>query len=207
MAGPFSSNYEDLFFCGHAKVEMFVICTPEQSEAMLDELVALERELSASLGLHFKVLDMPTADLGAPAYRKIDFEVREEMTPSKLRRWSLALYPGPLMHVLCATDRAVYLHTMNEARSCLDHAANGTATRAVDRVDHPCSAGMDAGHGAVRRDQLGQQLHRLPGTPARVRQRRRVDLLAVILRCNSYGGRESEPVDAFSIMQYPYCAP
>jgi len=57
-----------------SKVEMFVICTPEQSDAMHDELVALERQLYSELGLHFKMLDMPTADLGAPAYRKIDFE-------------------------------------------------------------------------------------------------------------------------------------
>ncbi len=55
---------------------MFVLCTPEQSEAMLDELVELELALFTELGLHFKVLDMPTGDLGAPAYRKIDFEVR-----------------------------------------------------------------------------------------------------------------------------------
>ena len=54
---------------------MFVLCTPEQSEALLDELVQLELSLFSELGLHFKVLDMPTGDLGAPAYRKIDFEV------------------------------------------------------------------------------------------------------------------------------------
>ena len=54
---------------------MFVLCTPEQSEALLDELVKLELALFSELGLHFKVLDMPTGDLGAPAYRKIDFEV------------------------------------------------------------------------------------------------------------------------------------
>lgn len=57
-----------------SKVEMFVICTPEQSDAMLQELVSLEKQLFSELGLHFKVLDMPTGDLGAPAYRKIDFE-------------------------------------------------------------------------------------------------------------------------------------
>jgi seryl-tRNA synthetase len=54
---------------------MFVLCTPDQSEALLDELVKLELALFSELGLHFKVLDMPTGDLGAPAYRKIDFEV------------------------------------------------------------------------------------------------------------------------------------
>ena len=61
---------------GMVQVEMFVLCTPEQSEALLDELVELELALFGELGLHFKVLDMPTGDLGAPAYRKIDFEVR-----------------------------------------------------------------------------------------------------------------------------------
>lgn len=63
------------------QVEMFVICTPEQSEALLGELVELELSLFTDLGLHFKVLDMPTADLGAPAYRKIDFEVNGRSPP------------------------------------------------------------------------------------------------------------------------------
>lgn len=31
-------------------------------------------ELYSELGLHFKVIDMPTGDLGAPAYRKVDVE-------------------------------------------------------------------------------------------------------------------------------------
>lgn len=37
------------------QVEMFVICTPEQSEDMLQELVSLERQLYSELGIHFKV--------------------------------------------------------------------------------------------------------------------------------------------------------
>lgn len=39
---------------------MFVICTPEQSDAMLQELVSLEKQLFSELGLHFKV--PPVAD-------------------------------------------------------------------------------------------------------------------------------------------------
>ncbi len=54
---------------------MFIVSTPEQSEDLLQELVSIEQEMYAELGLHFKVLDMPTQDLGAPAFRKIDFEV------------------------------------------------------------------------------------------------------------------------------------
>eukprot|EP00210_Caulerpa_lentillifera_P002936 g2803.t1 len=57
-----------------SKVEMFVICKPDQSEELLEELTAIEEELYTSLGLHFKILDMPTGDLGAPAYRKQDIE-------------------------------------------------------------------------------------------------------------------------------------
>ncbi|KAK9843369.1 hypothetical protein WJX74_011088 [Apatococcus lobatus] len=57
-----------------SKVEMFVVSTPEQSEELLQELVSIEQEMYSELGLHFKVLDMPSQDLGAPAYRKIDFE-------------------------------------------------------------------------------------------------------------------------------------
>ena len=35
---------------------MFVICTPEQSEALLQELCDLERDLFSQLGLHFRIL-------------------------------------------------------------------------------------------------------------------------------------------------------
>ncbi|KAH9322212.1 hypothetical protein KI387_016851, partial [Taxus chinensis] len=57
-----------------SKVEMFVICRPEDSEVFLEELISIEEELFSSLGLHFKTLDMPSEDLGAPAYRKYDVE-------------------------------------------------------------------------------------------------------------------------------------
>lgn len=57
-----------------SKVEMFVLATPEQSDAIHQELIDIETELFTDLGLNFKVLDMPTGDLGAPAYRKIDME-------------------------------------------------------------------------------------------------------------------------------------
>lgn len=50
------------------------MCTPAQSEALHAELREIETELFSELGLHFKVLDMPTHDLGAPAYRKFDIE-------------------------------------------------------------------------------------------------------------------------------------
>ena len=39
-----------------SKVEMFVVCTPQQSEIMLAELCGLEEEIFTELGLHFKML-------------------------------------------------------------------------------------------------------------------------------------------------------
>ncbi|GAQ88289.1 serine--tRNA ligase, chloroplast or mitochondrial [Klebsormidium nitens] len=57
-----------------SKVEMFVVATPEQSDALHEELISLEEDMYESLGLHFKTLDMPSEDLGAPAYRKYDVE-------------------------------------------------------------------------------------------------------------------------------------
>lgn len=42
-----------------SKVEMFVVCTPEQSEALLEDLADLEKEMFTELGLHFKILVCP----------------------------------------------------------------------------------------------------------------------------------------------------
>ena len=39
-----------------SKVEMFVVCTPAQSEALLEDLCAIEEEMFQELGLPFKVL-------------------------------------------------------------------------------------------------------------------------------------------------------
>ena len=56
------------------KVEMFAITTPEASEAMHEELVAIEEEIYRDLEVPFRVVDVCTGDLGAPAYRKYDLE-------------------------------------------------------------------------------------------------------------------------------------
>jgi seryl-tRNA synthetase len=56
------------------KVEMFAITLPEASEAMHEELVAIEEEIYCELEVPFRVVDVCTGDLGAPAYRKYDLE-------------------------------------------------------------------------------------------------------------------------------------
>ena len=56
------------------KVEMFAFCTPETSEDLHLELLAIEEEIFQGLGLAYHVIDTCTGDLGGPAYRKYDLE-------------------------------------------------------------------------------------------------------------------------------------
>jgi seryl-tRNA synthetase len=56
------------------KVEMFVFCRPEDSEAQHAELLRLERRIFDALEIPYRVIDIASADLGAPAYRKFDLE-------------------------------------------------------------------------------------------------------------------------------------
>lgn len=53
---------------------MFAVTKQNQSENILEEFLTIETELFEKLGLHFKILDMPPHELGAPAYRKYDVE-------------------------------------------------------------------------------------------------------------------------------------
>lgn len=72
------------------KVEMFAWTMPpqdvggdrfgdldetSQSDDVFDDMLAIQREILTVLGLHARVLEMPSADLGASASRKVDVEV------------------------------------------------------------------------------------------------------------------------------------
>ena len=56
------------------KVEMFAFATPEQSEAMHEEMLGIEEEIFQGLGIPYRVVDICTGDLGGAAYRKYDLE-------------------------------------------------------------------------------------------------------------------------------------
>ncbi|XP_031597397.1 serine--tRNA ligase, mitochondrial [Oreochromis aureus] len=59
------------------KVEMFGVTadeTGEESSQLLQEFVSLQKEMFSALELHYRVLDMPTEELGPPAHRKYDIE-------------------------------------------------------------------------------------------------------------------------------------
>lgn len=58
------------------KVEMFGFTAPDldASNAMHETIVRIEEDIFQGLGLHYRVIDTPTGDLGGPAYRKFDLE-------------------------------------------------------------------------------------------------------------------------------------
>ena len=58
------------------KLEMFVFTenSIEESTKAHNLLLEIQEEIYTSLGLHYKVLDMPTEELGNSAYRKFDIE-------------------------------------------------------------------------------------------------------------------------------------
>ena len=56
------------------KVEMFAFTTPEQSEAMHEEMLGIEEEIFQGLGIPYRVVEICTGDLGGAAYRKFDLE-------------------------------------------------------------------------------------------------------------------------------------
>ena len=56
------------------KVEMFAFTTPDQSEALHEEMVEIEEIIFHGLGLPYRVVDNCTGDLGGAAYRKYDLE-------------------------------------------------------------------------------------------------------------------------------------
>jgi seryl-tRNA synthetase len=56
------------------KTEMFVFCRPEDSPAIHEELLAIEEQIFRALEVPYRVIDVASGDLGAPAYRKFDIE-------------------------------------------------------------------------------------------------------------------------------------
>lgn len=56
------------------KLEMFVYCTPEESEKYHQEILEIEKEICDGLSLVYRVIDTASGDLGGPAYRKFDIE-------------------------------------------------------------------------------------------------------------------------------------
>lgn len=56
------------------KVEMFCYAKPQESRAVHEELLRLEEKIFQGLGIPYRVIEIPTGDLGAQAAKKYDLE-------------------------------------------------------------------------------------------------------------------------------------
>lgn len=56
------------------KIEQVVLCKPEESWQIYDELLTNAKDFFESLGLHFRVIDICTGDMGIVAAKKNDLE-------------------------------------------------------------------------------------------------------------------------------------
>ncbi|KAF2193762.1 seryl-tRNA synthetase [Zopfia rhizophila CBS 207.26] len=128
------------------KVEMFAWTLPDNiedehfsvpvnstSEAVFDEMLSIQKEILQSLGLHCRVLEMPTTDLGASATRKRDIEAFFPSRREKDEGWGEVTSAS-----LCTDYQSRRLHArvrLEKAGRKLDfpHTLNGTAL-AVPRV-------------------------------------------------------------------------
>jgi len=129
------------------KVEMFIYATPEMSEELHQEILAIEKAIWRGLKLPFRVIDHCTADLGNPSTRTFDLEAwlpaspavalaKEESTAANtLGRW------GEVTSCSNCTDyqaRGLNIrYSDNEGKKNFVHTLNGTglaASRALIAV-------------------------------------------------------------------------
>ena len=104
----------------------------EYSGKVFDEMIEIQTEILSSLGIPCRVLEMPSSDLGASAYRKIDIEA---MFPSRKKRddgWGEVTSAS-----ICTDYQSRRLDTrileMSGSKKKFAHTVNGTAV-AIPRV-------------------------------------------------------------------------
>ncbi|KAI9749396.1 MAG: Serine--tRNA ligase, mitochondrial [Lichina confinis] len=136
------------------KVEMFAWTAPEatpsaSSEAIFDEMVSIQTEILRGLGLHCRILEMPTSDLGASATRKCDIEA---YFPSRRAHrdggW------GEVTSASICTDyqtrRLATRVRLGDDRLSFPHTVNGTALAVPRVLAALLENGWDADQGIMR---------------------------------------------------------
>jgi seryl-tRNA synthetase len=110
-----------------SKLEMFIFCKPEDSEKLHQELLDIEKEICTGLELNYRVIDIPSGDLGGPAYRKYDIEAWMTMKGDKKNKGGY----GEITSTSNCTDyqaRRLNIRYKNEeGKTEYVHTLNGTA--------------------------------------------------------------------------------
>ena len=117
------------------KVEMFGWTLKDQEIHLFNSMLAIQIEILATLGLHCRILEMPSSDLGASAVRKQDIEAFFPSRREKDDGW------GEVTSTSICTDyqtrrlatRVRFEKTGEEGKTGFPYTVNGTAM-AVPRV-------------------------------------------------------------------------
>lgn len=74
-AGTYGKHTRGLFRVHQFnKLEMYAFTLPEQSEEVHGKLLSIEKEIWEAIGIPYRVINIASGDLGAPAYKKYDIE-------------------------------------------------------------------------------------------------------------------------------------
>ncbi|KAG0263060.1 seryl-tRNA synthetase [Mortierella polycephala] len=133
-----------------SKVELFVLskADPGESDRILDELRLFQENIFEELGLCYRVLNMPTEELGASAYKKYDIEAwmpgrngwgeissTSNCTDYQSRRLNIRYRTNKIVDR--STRTSTSSHTIPSSNSVLTtefvHTLNGTAV-AIPRI-------------------------------------------------------------------------
>ena len=130
------------------KVEQYVFAKPEESWGLMEELIRNAEELFAGLGLPYRVVNIASGDLGAPAAKKYDLEVwmpaqglyREMVSCSNTTDWQS--YRLKIRLVRRKGMLREYVHTLNSTAiastrtitAILENFQNEDGTVTVPRV-------------------------------------------------------------------------
>jgi seryl-tRNA synthetase len=108
----------------------FASSNPANSETIFEEMLSIQKEILEALGLHCRILEMPTTDLGASATRKRDIEAFFPSRRDKDEGWGEVTSTS-----MCTDYQSRRLHTRTRINGKLEfpHTLNGTAL-AVPRV-------------------------------------------------------------------------
>ena len=110
-----------------AKLEMFIFCTPGESDALHEELLSIEKEICYGLDIPYRVIDIPTGDLGAPAYRKYDIEAYMTMKGDDEKQGEFGEITSA-SHCLDYQARRMNIKYKDEnGKNAFVHTLNGTA--------------------------------------------------------------------------------
>ena len=141
------------------KVELFVLCRPQDSCAEFERLITLQKNIYKNLGFPFRVLEMATAELGASAYRKIDIEAwmpgiqcwgeissASNCTDYQARRLEIRYRPSSFdSNNIQENKKLQFVHTLNATAlavpriviALMENFQNDDSTFRIPKVLHP----------------------------------------------------------------------